>query len=129
MEDVLKSDEDLCGMYLTYKAVTKSPRPIEQHVEAEVHLKNDFPAPQPRPTNAQMLLENYAKKGEEIQNQIAQLRENIKATELAIELSLDSTRNHLMRLTLNISMTGLMFSCGSLLAGQQQYRTTKLLRE
>ena len=62
LEDVLKSDDDLSNLYLTHKRIHSTPRPIMAHVEAE------------------FMMEIYAKKAEELSNEIAQHTENIKVT-------------------------------------------------
>ncbi len=36
LEDVLKSDEDLAHVYLTHTYTTGTPRPLQEHTEAEV---------------------------------------------------------------------------------------------
>ena len=83
---VLKSDEDLSGMYLTHRKVTGLPRAMAQHTEAE------------------MLLETYSKKAEEVHNEIAELLEHISATEHLIQLALSATRNNLLYLSIRIAM-------------------------
>eukprot|EP01135_Chromosphaera_perkinsii_P004324 Nk52_evm16s277 gene=Nk52_evmTU16s277 len=86
LNDILESEEDMAGMYLTTKAATGHARRIDQHEEVE------------------MLFENYLKRVEEIANEASQLKLFIKDTEDIVNINLDSQRNTMMRLDLQMTM-------------------------
>jgi len=95
IDDVLKQDEDLDGMYLTVKSKNI---PLDGHTEVE------------------MLLESYLKQVEETVNEVATLIANVQQTQDVIELILDSSRNSLLALDLQVSIGTMGLACGGLVA-------------
>lgn len=86
INEILESDSDMANMYLSTKAETGYSRRIDQHDEIE------------------LLLEAYLKQVDEIAAQVAQLRFNIRDTEDIININLDTQRNTMMRLELQLAM-------------------------
>jgi len=84
---ILKNDNDLKAMCLTSKT-EKNRKEIE------------------------LLLEYYSKQTEEMENEIRELQHNIDSTRQVIDLSLDSARNNLMILNINIALVTLAFAAG-----------------
>jgi len=85
IEDVLESENDLSHLCLSRK--DKSTR-----------------------TEVEMVLENYSKKAEELINEVQEILSNISNTKKAIEMTMSSTRNQLMRMNLHISLMSLTLS-------------------
>ncbi|KAJ1976849.1 magnesium ion transporter [Dimargaris verticillata] len=96
--EVLEQDEDLAAMYLTAKK-GEQPRNIHDHEEVE------------------LLLETYLKQVEEIANVISALSTNMRSTEDIVNIMLDSQRNDLMLLDLQVNIGMLGLTAGALIAG------------
>lgn len=97
INDVLDSDEDLVGLYLTEKHNGLF-REETDHAEAE------------------LLLESYYKQTDEIVQQAEQVLSNIKSTEEIINIMLDSNRNSLMLMELKVCIGTLGFTVSMLIA-------------
>ncbi|KAJ9064728.1 magnesium ion transporter [Entomophthora muscae] len=97
IEEVLEQDEDLCAMYLTCKKAG-TPRSITSHDEIE------------------LLLETYLKQTDEIANVIGTLRANVRTTEDIVNIILDSQRNSLLLLELQVTMCTLGLTMGAFIA-------------
>lgn len=97
INDVLDSDEDLVGLYLTEKHNGLF-REETDHAEAE------------------LLLESYYKQTDEIVQQAEQVLSNIKSTEEIINIMLDSNRNSLMLMELKVCIGTLGFTASMLIA-------------
>ncbi|KAJ7598468.1 cora-domain-containing protein [Mycena floridula] len=98
LEEVLQQDEDLNAMYLTDKKNNLS-RPLQDHEELEV------------------LLESFSKQVEEIVNEVGNIDNNIRSTQEIVELILDSHRNALLTLDLQMSIATFGVGTGALVAG------------
>jgi len=93
IDDVLKQGE------LTSTLTVKSKNvPLDGHTEVE------------------MLLESYLKQVEETVNEVATLIANVQQTQDVIELILDSSRNSLLALDLQVSIGTMGLACGGLVA-------------
>jgi len=92
LETLLKTDQDIGLLCMTEKTQ-------ESRVEVE------------------LLLESYSKKFEEINNELTALQANIASTRTVIDMSLNSTRNYLMRLNLHIALSSMVFAAGALISG------------
>jgi magnesium transporter len=97
--ELLNSDADMAAMYLTDKEQMGTPRPINQHEEIE------------------LLLENYLKQIDEIENETSEVLSNIKTTEDIINITLDSQRNRVMLLELKLTMGTLALGSGGVMSG------------
>ncbi|ORY42231.1 hypothetical protein BCR33DRAFT_718427, partial [Rhizoclosmatium globosum] len=75
--EVLNNDEDMAGMFLTDKA-NGIPRITSDHMEME------------------LMLEHYAKLGDELVMRITETTSNLRTTQQMIGVSLDHTRNQLI---------------------------------
>ncbi|OLL25918.1 Mitochondrial inner membrane magnesium transporter LPE10 [Neolecta irregularis DAH-3] len=98
LDEILESDEDLVGMYLSEKRRGKE-RSLDQHDEVE------------------LLLEAYLQQTDEIVQIVDNLVSNIKSTEEIVNIILDANRNSLMLLDLKVSMGTLGIGSGALVAG------------
>ncbi|KAL5521712.1 MRS2 [Sanghuangporus sanghuang] len=98
LEEVLEQDEDLAAMYLTDKK-KGNPRSSKDHEELEV------------------LLESFSKQVEEIVNEADAIMTNVQSTQEIVELILDSNRNALLALDLQVSIGTLGIGTGALIAG------------
>ncbi|KAL4259002.1 Magnesium transporter [Pleurotus pulmonarius] len=98
LEEVLQQDEDLAAMYLTDRK-NQSPREPHDHEDVEV------------------LLESFSKQVEEIVNEGETMQSNIQSTQEIVELILDSNRNALLALDLQVSIGTMGIGAGALIAG------------
>lgn len=98
LEEVLEQDQDLNAMYLTDKK-NGIAREIHDHEELEV------------------LLESFSKQVEEVVNEVGVLDNNIQSTQEIVELILDSNRNALLALDLQVSIATFGVGTGALVAG------------
>ncbi len=89
---MLQSDEDMAAFYLADARDGVGGR-LEQHSEIEI------------------LLENYARRLDELRNGVSELQGFIGATEAYLKIRYDGQRNKIMRQTLLLSMA--TFSIGS----------------
>ncbi|KAF8636345.1 hypothetical protein AX16_010998 [Volvariella volvacea WC 439] len=98
LDEVLTQDEDLIAMYLSDKrnGVTHA---INDHEEIE------------------LLLESFSKQVEEIVNEAENIQSNVQSTQEIVELILDSNRNALLALDLQVSIATLGIGTGALVAG------------
>lgn len=98
IDELLDSDEDLAGLYLTEK-LQGHPREIDgDHSEVE------------------MLLESYYKHCDEIVQTVGNLVSNIRSTEEIVNIILDSNRNSLMLLDLKFQIGTLGLGGGAFVA-------------
>ncbi|KAF9938030.1 magnesium ion transporter [Modicella reniformis] len=97
-DDLLSTDEDLAGMYLTEKR-KGHPRLTDSHDEVEI------------------LLEAYMKQVEEIANVVALVKHSIQSTEDFVNVFLGAKRNQLLLFELRIAMGTLGISSGTIIAG------------
>lgn len=98
MHDVLNSDEDLAGMFLTEAATKAALRAIDNHEESE------------------LLLETYLRQTEEIATQCRQLLSAKKSTEDILAIALDYQRNSLLVMDVKIAVGTLGVASGSFVA-------------
>ncbi|KAJ3793139.1 hypothetical protein GGU11DRAFT_749198 [Lentinula aff. detonsa] len=98
IDEVLTQDEDLSAMYLTDKHNGVEHDPLD-HEELEI------------------LLESFSKQVEEIVNEVENLEANVQSTQEIVELILDSNRNALLALDLQVSIATFGVGTGALLAG------------
>ncbi|KAI0790465.1 Mg2+ transporter protein cora-like protein [Abortiporus biennis] len=98
LEEVLEQDEDLAAMYLTDK-LNGVEREDDDHEELE------------------LLLESFAKQVEEIVNEAESIQTNVQSTQEIVELILDSNRNALLALDLQVSILTMGIGVGTLVAG------------
>ncbi|KAF9566538.1 cora-domain-containing protein [Agrocybe pediades] len=96
LDEVLGQDEDMDAMYLSDK---KAGRAVTEHEELEV------------------LLESFSKQVEEIVNEAENIESNVQSTQEIVELILDSNRNALLALDLQVSIATLGIGSGALVAG------------
>ncbi|KAH9477462.1 Mitochondrial inner membrane magnesium transporter LPE10 [Psilocybe cubensis] len=96
LDEVLSQDEDMDAMYLTDK---KNNQEVVDHEELEV------------------LLESFSKQVEEIVNEAENIESNVQSTQEIVELILDSNRNALLALDLQVSIATLGVGSGALVAG------------
>ncbi|KAK1223976.1 magnesium ion transporter [Marasmius sp. AFHP31] len=91
-------DEDLIGMYLSDK---------KDAIQRDLHDHKDL----------EVLLETFSKQVEEIVNEVANLESNVQSTQEIVELIIDSNRNALLALDLQVSIATFGVGTGALLAG------------
>jgi len=96
LDEVLSQDEDMVAMYLSDK---KNGVNRDDHEELEV------------------LLESFSKQVEEIVNEAQSIESNVQSTQEIVELVLDSNRNALLALDLQVSIATLGIGTGALVAG------------
>ncbi|KAJ8087512.1 magnesium ion transporter [Marasmius tenuissimus] len=65
----------------------------------------------------EVLLETFSKQVEEIVNEVANLESNVQSTQEIVELIIDSNRNALLALDLQVSIATFGVGTGALLAG------------
>ncbi|ESK96392.1 inner membrane magnesium transporter mrs2 [Moniliophthora roreri MCA 2997] len=96
--EVLEQDEDLVAMYLSDKknGITRN---LRDHEELEV------------------LLETFSKQVEEIVSEVGNIENNVQSTQEIVELILDSNRNALLGLDLQVSILTFGVGTGALIAG------------
>ncbi|KAK0482403.1 cora-domain-containing protein [Armillaria novae-zelandiae] len=97
LEEVLEQDEDLNAMYLTDKK-NGNVRGIDDHEELE------------------FLLESFSKQVEEIVSEVGNIDTNVESTQEIVELILDSNRNSLLALDLQVSIATFGVGTGAFLA-------------
>ncbi|QNP97969.1 Mitochondrial inner membrane magnesium transporter LPE10 [Yarrowia lipolytica] len=97
IDELLDTDEDLAGLYLTEKKAGH-PRAIDDHSEVE------------------MLLETYYKHCDEIVQTVGNLVSNIRNTEEIVNIILDANRNALMHLDLKFQIGALGLAGGTFIA-------------
>ncbi|KAJ4497723.1 hypothetical protein C8R41DRAFT_820834 [Lentinula lateritia] len=98
LDEVLTQDEDLSAMYLTDKRNGVAHDPLD-HEELE------------------LLLESFSKQVEEIVNEVENLEANVQSTQEIVELILDSNRNALLALDLQVSIATFGVGTGALITG------------
>ncbi|KAJ4479372.1 Mg2+ transporter protein cora-like protein [Lentinula aciculospora] len=98
IDEVLTQDEDLSAMYLTDKRNGVEHNPLD-HEELE------------------LLLESFSKQVEEIVNEVENLEANVQSTQEIVELILDSNRNALLALDLQVSIATFGVGTGALITG------------
>ncbi|CAK5272049.1 unnamed protein product [Mycena citricolor] len=98
LEDLLTQDDDLVSMYLTDKKNDVA-RQLNDHDDIEV------------------LLESFSKQVEEIVNEAGNIETNVQSTQEIVELILDSNRNALLALDLQVSIITMGLGSGALVAG------------
>jgi len=98
LEEVLEQDEDLTAMHLTDKKENRH-RELSDHEDLEI------------------LLETFAKQVEEVVNEAENIQSNVQSTQEIVELILDSNRNALLSLDLQVSIWTMGLGVGTLLAG------------
>lgn len=98
LEEVLEQDEDLVAMYLSDK---------KNGVQRELQDHKDL----------EDLLETFSKQVEEIVNEVANLDNNVQSTQEIVELIIDSNRNALLALDLQVSIATFGVGTGALTAG------------
>lgn len=98
INELLESDDDLAGLYLTEKLNGEPVTPEGDHSEVE------------------MLLEAYYKHCDEIVQTVGNLVSNIRSTEEIINIILDSNRNSLMLLDLKFQIGTLGLGGGAFIA-------------
>lgn len=93
LDELLESDEDLAGMYLTEKK--------DEHTD-------DY-------SDLEMLLETYYKQCDEYVQQSESLIQDIKSTEEIVNIILDANRNSLMLFELKVTVYTLGFTVATLI--------------
>ncbi|KAF9057174.1 hypothetical protein BJ165DRAFT_1418907 [Panaeolus papilionaceus] len=99
IDEVLSQDEDLVAMYLSDKKAGIIRGEDSDHEELEV------------------LLESFSKQVEEVVNEAENIENNVQSTQEIVELILDSNRNALLALDLQVSIATLGVGSGALIAG------------
>ncbi|KAI9209769.1 uncharacterized protein BJ171DRAFT_576553 [Polychytrium aggregatum] len=97
LSEILNSDEDLAGMYLTDKSRGHR-RETSDHLEVE------------------LLIEHYTKLTNEIASTVSSVSSNLKNTQDVTNIVLASQRNDLIMFELRAVLATLAVSCGSLVA-------------
>ncbi|KAG5716171.1 hypothetical protein E4T56_gene10669 [Termitomyces sp. T112] len=98
LEEVLRQDDDMNAMYLSDKK-RGTIREFQDHEELEV------------------LLESFTKQVEEIVNEAENIQSNVQSTQEIVELILDSNRNALLALDLQVSIVTMGVGTGALIGG------------
>ncbi|KAJ7249458.1 Mg2+ transporter protein cora-like protein [Mycena rebaudengoi] len=98
LEELLGQDDDLTAMYLTDK-------------------KNDISRDDDDHEDLEVLLESFSKQVEEIVNEAENIETNVQSTQEIVELILDSNRNSLLALDLQVSIMTMGIGSGALVAG------------
>ncbi|KAF9003336.1 hypothetical protein BDQ17DRAFT_1242170 [Cyathus striatus] len=98
LDEILSQDDDLDAMHLTDRK-GNVPRQLHDHEDLEV------------------LLESFSKQVEEIVNEAENIESNVQSTQEIVELILDSNRNSLLALDLQVSIATLGIGTGALIAG------------
>ncbi|KAF5390724.1 hypothetical protein D9757_002583 [Collybiopsis confluens] len=98
IDEVLTQDEDMAMMYLTDKK-NGVKRDAFDHEELE------------------LLLESFSKQVEEIVSEVGNLEANVQSTQEIVELILDSNRNALLALDLQVSIATFGVGTGALITG------------
>jgi magnesium transporter len=91
--ELLESDDDMAGMYLSHKA-SRFTRPINAHEEVE------------------LLLESYLKTAEEISSRLQVLITDMQSTEAIVNIGLVGQRNELLLLELKLGIGTFAASMG-----------------
>ncbi|KZV73939.1 Mg2+ transporter protein cora-like protein [Peniophora sp. CONT] len=107
LEEILENDEDLNDMYLT---------------EDPAHEQDDH-------SELEVLLESFSKQVEEIVNEAENTQSNVQSTQEIVELLLDSNRNALLALDLQISIATMGIGVGTLIVGLFGMNLTSHLEE
>jgi len=98
LDEILDTDDDLAGMYLTEK-LQQSIRADDDHAEVE------------------MLIESYYKQTDEIVQIVDNLSSNIRNTEDIVNIILDANRNSIMVMELKVAVATLGIGTSGVLAG------------
>jgi len=100
LNEVLQNDEDMVNMLLSEKKKHfGTPPPIERHEEVE------------------LLLENYCSQMVGISQEAYYLRKRIESTQSIIELKLDTYRNHMIGINMQLAMAGTALAGCTVVAG------------
>ncbi|EFC45487.1 predicted protein, partial [Naegleria gruberi] len=99
IENILQQDDDMATMYLSEKVANGKPRDIDKHEEIE------------------MLLETYQNRVENVINSIDDMREDLDDTQEFLEVCLDSIRNKMMQMELQLAIAAFSLTFGTLMAG------------
>lgn len=105
LDELLDSDDDLSGMYLTEKVESVKPRSPGAPIPEE---RTDY-------GEVEMLLEAYYKQCDEFVQQSESLINDIKSTEEIVNIILDANRNSLMLFELKVTIYTLGFTIATLL--------------
>eukprot|EP00188_Purpureofilum_apyrenoidigerum_P004579 Plantae.Rhodophyta-Purpureofilum_apyrenoidigerum.ctg5275.p1 GENE.Plantae.Rhodophyta-Purpureofilum_apyrenoidigerum.ctg5275~~Plantae.Rhodophyta-Purpureofilum_apyrenoidigerum.ctg5275.p1 ORF type:complete len:420 (-),score=81.29 Plantae.Rhodophyta-Purpureofilum_apyrenoidigerum.ctg5275:218-1477(-) len=100
LTDLLEEDEDMANMYLTEKH--RNPGVIRNSLDHE---------------EAEMLLESYLQIMDDLTNKAKLLDHEIDDSEDVVAIHLDTLRNKLIMLQLLLSVVGLGFTVGGMIAG------------
>lgn len=92
LETVLRSDEDMAAMYLTYRRDSGSDRQVSDHQDVE------------------LLLESFGMQLEDLSDRIQKLHESVVTHSKMEQLMLTSERNRIMRLELGMGTSSLAVS-------------------
>ena len=97
IQELLDNDEDLDGLYLLDGYASGGGRLPGEHEEAE------------------MMLENYLKRIEQVRNDIAGTRDEIGASDEHIRMALDRHRNSLLKMSLMLNIVAVSVSSGAVI--------------
>ena len=97
IQELLDNDEDLDGLYLLDGYASGGGRLPGEHEEAE------------------MMLENYLKRIEQVRNDIAGTRDEIGASDEHIRMALDRHRNSLLKMSLMLNIIAVSVSSGAVI--------------
>jgi len=98
-------------------AISELRSAVEDVLESEEDLNKLCLSDQDRATRieVEMLLENISKKTEELYNEVQEILLNIQTSKKAIEMIMSNTKNHLMTMTLQVSLISLTFSSAAVI--------------
>ncbi|GMM59092.1 Mrs2 protein [Maudiozyma humilis] len=116
-DELLESDEDMAGMYLSgkkYKPVNPTPSVEAQH-HTDPHKAVDDGAQEVDITDIEMLLETYYTQCDEFVQHSESLIQDIKSTEEIVNIILDANRNSLMLLELKVTIYTLGITVATLI--------------
>lgn len=99
LNDVLQNDDDMLAMLLTERAKYGDEIPLEKHEMVE------------------LLLENYCSQMVDISQEAYYLRKQIESTQSIIELKLDTYRNHMLRINMQLAISSIAIACSTAVAG------------
>lgn len=99
LENLLKSDEDMAAMYLSYRRDSGNERKVSDHEDVE------------------LMLESFGMQLEDLSDRIQKLQESVVTQSKMEQLMLTSERNRIMRLELLMGMATSSLAVSTLMAG------------
>ena len=99
LDEILSNDDDMLKMLLTERSKLEGELPIEKHELVE------------------LLLENYCSQMVDISQEAYYLRKQIESTQSIIELKLDTYRNHMLRINMQLAISSIVLASSTAVAG------------